>query len=99
LEFVFARLCWHALADLAPHKGSTVTGPRRINWPVIEALGLLYFWAIWLYQVFTGDLLGGNWRVFTTEQARPNYYWAAVGIQAVSYFSLTVIFVWNRILH
>ncbi len=70
-----------------------------MNWPVLEALGLRVLWAGWVYQVRTGNLFGGNWQVVTTEKQRPDWYWAGIGIQAVAFFSLTIMFVWNRLLH
>lgn len=52
---------------------------------VLRFLLCLLLWGMWVYQVKTGKLLGGNWRVWTTEKERPKLFFAVVAIQGLGF--------------
>jgi hypothetical protein len=49
------------------------------------------------WQLLTGKLLDRNWRLWTTRQERPTFYWSMVGLQSlITLFAWGVsIFMWN----
>jgi len=53
----------------------------------------LLLWGVWLYQIKSGKLLGGNWRVWTTEKERPGLYWAVVGVQGLGILLGTILLI------
>ena len=48
--------------------------------------------ALMVYELFSGNLIGLRWNIWTTRRKRPGLYWSAVGLKAIFVLFVAYVF-------
>lgn len=54
-------------------------------------------WGIWFYQLRTGKLLYGFWRVWTTEKEKPDLYNSVLVVQGLGFLIGSILLIWDAL--